>query len=367
MFVDNAMERFASYLAGPEGDARRPVLEEAARLEAGLGWTGVHNMSVPWVDVEQLEALDRDGKLAIRVYNAVDLDAADPLFEHGPRSSPSGLTRTPAVKIYMDGALGSRGAALLADYADESGNRGVDRAEHDATRALFDRALASGVQLAVHAIGDRATRSALDWMAEAFAATPPEKRAVAEPRWRIEHAQIVDPADIPRFAELGVIASMQPSHAIGDLHFAPARLGQERLAGAYAWRDLRAAGAVIAGGSDAPVERGDPLIEFYAAVARRDLKGFQGEGWHPEQALDRSEALALFTLWPAYASHQEDELGTIEVGKRADLTAFSGDLMTLPAEQIPLQRAVLTMVGGEIPHDVRTRDVEAKQHAGRRP
>ena len=367
MFVDNAMGRFERYLAGPQGDERRPVLEEAARLEARLGWTGVHNMSVSWSDVEQLEALDRDGQLAIRVYNAVDRDAADQLFAGGPRVGSDGQVVTRAVKIYMDGALGSRGAALLADYADEPGNRGVDRAAHDDTRALFDRALASGVQLAIHAIGDRGNRTALDWMEEAFAATPPERRALAEPRWRIEHAQIVDPSDIPRFAQLGVIASMQPSHAIGDLHFAPARLGMERLAGAYAWSALRAAGAVVAGGSDAPVERGDPLIEFYAAVARKDLKGFQGEGWHPEQALDRSEALALFTLAPAFASHRETELGTIEVGKRADLTAFSGDLMTLPVEEIPLQRAVLTMVGGEIPHRVRDAGVEESQQAARHP
>jgi predicted amidohydrolase YtcJ len=171
---------------------------------------------------------------------------------------------------------------------------------------------------------------------------------VKDRRWRIEHAQIIRPSDIPRFAHLGVIASMQPSHAIGDLHFAPARLGAARLAGAYAWKDLLRSGAVVVGGSDAPVERGDPLIEFYAAVARRDLAGFSGPGWHPEQALSRAEALRLFTSAAAYARFAETELGTIEPGKRADFSAFSVDLMTAPAAAIPKGRAVLTVVDGAV-------------------
>ena len=152
---------------------------------------------------------------------------------------------------------------------------------------------------------------------------------------------------------MGVIASMQPSHAIGDLHFAPARLGPDRLAGAYAWKTLLASGAVVAGGSDAPVERGDPLIEFYAAVARKDLKGFSGPDWRPQEALTRTQALALFTSAAAYASFAEADLGTIEVGKRADLTAFSVDLMKAPASEILKGRAVLTVVDGEVVHDAR--------------
>ena len=146
---------------------------------------------------------------------------------------------------------------------------------------------------------------------------------------------------------------MQPSHAIGDLHFAPARLGMARLDGAYAWKSLEDAGALVVGGSDAPVERGDPLIEFYAAVARKDLKGFSAEGWRPEEALSRPTALALFTTAPAYAAFAEDELGTIEVGKRADFSAFSVDLMSAPVEEIPKGRAVLTVVDGQIVYDGR--------------
>jgi predicted amidohydrolase YtcJ len=205
--------------------------------------------------------------------------------------------------------------------------------------AAMAKAKAAGIQVATHAIGDRGNATVLDLY---------DAEAPKGLRWRIEHAQVVRPADIPRFAQLGVIASMQPSHAIGDLHFAPARLGEARLSGAYAWKGMLDAGAVVVGGSDAPVERGDPLIEFYAAVARKDLSGFSGPGWHPEQALSREQALKLFTASAAYARFAERELGTIEVGKRADLSAFSVDLMTAPAEAIPKGHAVLTVVDGKV-------------------
>jgi hypothetical protein len=171
---------------------------------------------------------------------------------------------------------------------------------------------------------------------------------VRDPRWRIEHAQVLRIADIPRFAQLAVIASMQPSHAIGDLHFAPARLGFERLAGAYAWKSFLDSGAIVVGGTDAPVEKGDPLIEFYAAVARKDLQGFSGANWRPQEAVDRATALKMFTLWPAIASFREDELGVIAPGKRADFTAFTVDLMTAPIDAVPGAKPVLTVVDGEI-------------------
>ena len=167
-------------------------------------------------------------------------------------------------------------------------------------------------------------------------------------RWRVEHAQIIEPSDIPRFNTLGVIPSMQPSHAIGDLHFAPSRLGSDRLVGAYAWKSLIDSGVIIAGGSDAPVEKGDPAIEFYAAVARMDLTGFQGPDWHAEEAVSRDDALKMFTLWPAIASFQENDLGTITVGKKADFTAFDIDIMQAPAADLPKARAVLTMVDGRL-------------------
>ncbi|MDO8541699.1 MAG: amidohydrolase family protein [Opitutaceae bacterium] len=188
----------------------------------------------------------------------------------------------------------------------------------------------------------------IDLYEKAFAAVPPAERAIAAPRWRIEHAQVVHPDDQPRFAKLGVIASMQPSHAIGDLYFAPSRLGPARVGTAYAWRSLLNAGITIAGGSDAPVERGEPQIEFYAAVTRRSLDGFANADWHPEQRVTRAEALKMFTLWPAFASFEEDQRGTIEPGKVADFTAWSGDLMTIPEPEILRARCVMTVIGGEV-------------------
>ena len=180
---------------------------------------------------------------------------------------------------------------------------------------------------------------------------PPTDRKVQAPRFRVEHAQIINPVDIPRFAKLGVIPSMQPSHAIGDLHFAPSRIGLERLTGAYAWKSLIKAGSIIPGGSDAPVEVGDPLIEFYAAVSRKDLKGFTGPGWHPEEKVDRETALKMFTIWPAYAAFEESLRGSIEVGKLADFSVFSADLMQIPEAEIPRASCVLTVISGEVVYE----------------
>jgi predicted amidohydrolase YtcJ len=220
---------------------------------------------------------------------------------------------------------------------------------------MLEKALRAGIQVETHAIGDRANHMVLDAYERAFAAVPPDQRKIREPRWRIEHAQILMPADIARFGKLGVIASMQPSHAIGDLFFAPSRLGNERLAGAYAWQSLLKSGAIVVGGSDAPVERGEPMIEFYAAVARKSLKGVSGEGWHPEEAVTREQALKMFTIWPAYAAFQEKEKGSIEPGKLADLTILSADIMKIPEAEIPNTRCLMTVIGGEVVYDARTR------------
>jgi predicted amidohydrolase YtcJ len=347
MLIDNAMRLVERLPAQPGAEQIARAYETGGQVYARYGWTGLHNMSVPYADVPVMERLAGEGRLPLRVYNAVNPEDLAALIADGARrAAGDGRIVTRAVKLYVDGALGSRGAALLEPYADMPSSRGLLLMNREQALAAYNRALDGGVQVTTHAIGDRGNRLVLDWYAEAFAGRPGDE----DRRWRIEHAQVLDDADIPRFAALKVIASMQPSHAIGDLHFAPARLGLERLEGAYAWRSLRQAGAEVVGGSDAPVERGDPLIEFYAAVARRDLKGFSGPGWHPEQALDRREALKLFTAWPARASFQEAELGTLAVGKRADLTVFSVDLMTAPADAIPKGRALLTVVDGEIAH-----------------
>ena len=347
MLIDDAMDLASELQPDEDSVDRREAYARANAVYTGRGWTGLHNKSVAVKDVALLERLSETGVLALRIYNAIDRADSEAVFAEGRRASENERVATRAIKLYMDGALGSRGALLLAPYADAEG-AGLLRMKREEAMPLLERALREGIQIATHAIGDAANRLVLDWYAEAFAAVPPKDRAVAAPRWRIEHAQILDPADIPRFAELDVIASMQPSHAIGDLHFAPDRLGLDRLAGAYAWNSLIEAGALVVAGSDAPVEKGDPLEEFYAAVARRDLSGFSGPGWHPEQAVDRPTALKMFTVWPAYAAFAEDELGTIEAGKRADFSAFSADIMRVPEAEIPKAQAVLTVIGGKI-------------------
>ena len=349
LLVDAAEQLVAALAPQADPTALREAYRAGFRVEAEYGWTGLHFMSAPWRDVPLMEDMAEAGEAPIRVYNSVTPDGAAALIAGGPRSVADGRVITRAIKYYADGALGSRGAALFEPYADRPDPTGLMQISEQEIVPLYQAALRGGIQVATHAIGDRGNASVAEWYQQALAGVAPSDRPNgADVRWRIEHAQILRPSDYHWFVDLPIIASMQPSHAIGDLHFAPARLGDSRLDGAYAWHSLVDLGVVVVGGSDAPVERGAPLIEFYAAVARRDLQGFQGPDWRPDEAVDRLTALKMFTLWPAYASFREDDLGTIEVGKRADFTAFSVDLMTAPVEDIPRGEATLTIVDGVV-------------------
>ncbi len=335
--IDNAMTPVMKLVAEPSEADLLKAYQTGAETYAARGWTGAHNMSVDPAHAPLLERLDRESHLPLRLYNAFDEAGMDLASK---RLHETDTITNRAVKLYMDGALGSRGAQLLAPYADRPESTGLSLLDDDRLADLMARAKAVNVQLAIHAIGDLANRRILEAY-ETGGYGPAE-------RWRIEHTQVLAPEDIDRVARSGLIPSMQPSHAIGDLFFAPARLGMDRLRGAYAWASLIRAGAIIAGGSDAPVEVGSPLIEFYAAIARKDLAGFSAEGWHPEEALSRQQALMLFTYWPAYAAFQEEDLGTIEPGKLADFTVFDRDLMTIPEGEILKARAVMTVIGGEV-------------------
>ena len=335
--IDNATMPVLALIENPTYDDMSKALEVGAQTYASRGWTGIHNMSAATDHARLLKALDDEGRLPLRVYNAFDERGFDIAKR---REFETARITNRAVKLYMDGALGSRGALLIAPYADQPETSGLALLEPEQLHNLMMDAEEEGVQLAIHAIGDLANRRILEKFEELGYG--------ADLRWRIEHAQMLHPDDIDRLATSGLIPSMQPSHAVGDLHFAPARVGIDRLRGAYAWASLLKAGAMIAGGSDAPVEVGSPTIEFYAAVARKDLTGFSGEGWHPEEALTRQQALALFTTGPAYAAFQEKDLGTIEAGKIADFTVFDADLMTIPEQQILKARPLMTVVGGEV-------------------
>jgi predicted amidohydrolase YtcJ len=350
LLVDAAMDLLGGFWSqlGENPVSARDRYRAGFAVYARYGWTGIHFMSAPWDDVPLLEEMAEAGEAPIRVYNSISPDGAAALIASGPRSVADGRVITRAIKYYADGALGSRGAALFEPYADSPGSTGLMQTTAAEVVPLFEAALRGGIQVATHAIGDRGNHEVTDWYATAMHAVPHSQWGLADPRWRIEHAQILRPSDYSAFRDLPIIASMQPSHAIGDFHFAGARLGDARLDGAYAWKSLVDMGVIVVGGSDAPVERGDPLIEFYAAVARRDLDGFQGPDWRPQEAVSRETALKMFTLWPAYASFREAELGTIEVGKRADFTAFDIDLMTVPAAEIPHGHAMLTVVDGVV-------------------
>jgi predicted amidohydrolase YtcJ len=353
MFLDRAEGLIAGRVpAGGAGDAEQEILLGVKR-SIELGWCEIQNAGSAFAEVALLKKLYGEGKIKLRIYEAIagPGPGAERLLREGEMigAFENHLT-VRHIKVVIDGALGSKGAALLEPYSDYD-TAGFLTQKEEVVMPMLIEALRKGIQVETHAIGDRANRTILDWYEKALDAVPPDQRKIREPRWRVEHAQIVSAADIPRFAKLGVIPSMQPSHAIGDLHFAPSRLGMKRLEGAYAWQSFIKSGSIIAGGSDAPVERGEPMIEFYAAVARKDQKGYSGEGWHPEQAVSREQALKMFTIWAAYAAFEEKLKGSIEVGKLADLTVLSADVMKIAAPEILKTRCVMTVIGGDVAYE----------------
>jgi predicted amidohydrolase YtcJ len=321
VFIDNAINLVQRKVPVADRDQRRRALKLALDAAVAAGLTGVHDAGVSRDDLALYREFADADALPLRVHAMADGDAAalDQLCKEGLYAHPGGRLQMRAVKLYADGALGSRGAALLADYTDDQGNRGLMLEAPERLAAIIQRAAGCGVQPAVHAIGDRANRSVLD----AFAALTPEQRRVLRPR--IEHAQVVDPDDIPRFAELGVIASMQPTHATSDMPWAEKRIGAQRLRGAYAWRRFLDAGTAMALGSDFPVERVEPLLGIYAAITRQDADGKPPGGWLPDQRMTLAETLDGFTRGAAFAGHAETEIGALEVGRRADFVVLSMD------------------------------------------
>ncbi|MGB7924893.1 MAG: amidohydrolase [Pyrinomonadaceae bacterium] len=351
MLLDNAHDLVTKHIPPTTAAEAEQAIVLGVRRSIELGWCQIQDAGGSYAEVDLYRKLYGEGKIKLRIYKAVSgpgKEATRLLGEAPVMGAFDQRFTLRTIKVHFDGALGSRGAALLEPYADARDTSGFLTVKEEELLPMLTEALRRGIQVETHAIGDRANRTILDLYEKALAAVPPDQRKVREPRWRVEHAQIVNPVDIPRFAKLGVIPSMQPSHAIGDLHFAPSRLGLLRLEGAYAWQSFLKSGSIIIGGSDAPVERGEPMIEFYAAVARRDQKGFTGEGWHPEQAVSREQALKMFTLWPAYAAFEERLRGSIEPGKLADLTVLSADIMKISEPDILKTRCLMTVIGGEV-------------------
>jgi predicted amidohydrolase YtcJ len=361
MLLDNAQDLVGKNIPKPTAAERQQALLTGINREVGLGWCEIQNAGSHEEDVDLIKKAFESGKIKIRLINAIygPGEDAQRFLKEGVRLDAFNHHFTQrTIKVIFDGALGSRGAALLQPYSDTPETSGYLTEKPEELKPMFEEALRQGIQVETHAIGDGANRMILDLYEGAFKAVPPNQRQIQEPRWRVEHAQIVDPVDIPRFAKLGVIPSMQPSHAISDLFFAQARLGMDRLAGAYAWQSFLKSGSIICGGSDAPVERGEPMIEFYAAVARKSIKGESREGWHPEQAVSREQALKMFTIWPAYAAFEEKDKGSIEPGKLADFTVLSQDIMKIPEPEILKTRSEMTIIGGEIVYDATKKQTE---------
>lgn len=355
VLVDRAMEILDAQIPLPPTRELRRQLKLAADSCLAVGLTMVTDMGVGReVDsgAAELEAYTQgraQGDLALRVaifLNGDDRPLLERWFSRGPLIDPEGLLYVRGVKLYADGALGSRGAALLEPYADDPGNVGqlLTTEDHMAQVALW--ALNNGFQIGIHAIGDRGNLVALDAIERAFGGKPHP-----EARFRIEHAQVMRMQDISRMARLGVIASMQPTHATSDMPWAEQRVGERRLLGAYAWRTVLNTGARLALGSDFPVESQDPRLGIYAAVTRQDRAGGPDGGWRPQEKLTRDEALRGFTLDAAYALALERELGSLEVGKRADVVVFASDIMTVPEIEIPRSEVDLTIVGGRVAYD----------------
>lgn len=343
-----AMDFFRNILP-PESDQYiQDNLKRGMQVNVSQGWTATHDAGMKWREVQQLKQLANNDEMLHRVYIAIPISESEKLFQNGTETLAEGLFYLNGIKVFIDGTLGSRGAALLAPYSDADHSGFMNRTTKDELMPVLEQALKQGLQVMTHVIGDRALYSTLNWYEEAWEALPKAKWKSDDLRWRLEHAQIIPPNQQDRLADMNIVASMQPSHAIGDLNFAPSRLGYSRLEYAYPWKPLVDKGVVLVGGSDAPVEVGDPRIEFYAAITRSRLNGTQDNGWHPELSLSREDALRMFTLWPAYASFQEDNLGSIEVGKLADFSVFDTNFMTAEPSDILKASVVMTVVNGKV-------------------
>lgn len=315
------------------------ALEECARL----GLTSVHDAGVSNAEIAAYHSLLAEGKMPVRVYAMLSNEPAlvETWLARGPEIGDFLTIRS--IKAYADGALGSRGAALLAPYADEKSAGGLMITGKDAIEDVAVKAAAHGFQVNTHAIGDRGNHETLDAYAAAL-------KGPNDKRFRVEHAQVIAPEDFVKFQKYSIIASMQPTHATSDMGWAADRLGPERVKGAYAWQTLIKLGVHLASGSDFPVELANPLDGFYAAVTRQDKQGRPAGGWFPDQRLTREEALRSFTLEGAYAAFEEATKGSLEVGKLADFVMLSADIMTIPAPEILKTHVTMTVVGGKIVH-----------------
>jgi predicted amidohydrolase YtcJ len=353
VFVDAALDLILRAVPAPTV-AQLARAGRAAQAECHRwGLTSIGDPGVAQPGLDAYDALRHDGALTLRVH-AMLAGSDEALLARRVPAGPQlldadGRFAVRAIKLYADGALGSRGAALLAPYSDDAANRGLILTPPERLGEVARAALRAGFQVCTHAIGDRGNRNALDAYAAALHDVP-----TRDHRFRVEHAQVLAPEDIPRFAQLGVLPSMQTTHQISDMGWAQERLGPQRVLGAYAWRALLESGVIIANGTDAPVEVVDSRRTFHAAITRQDEQNLPVGGWYPAQRMTREEALRSMTIWAAHAAFMEHEIGSISVGKYADFAVLDRDWMTTPPEEIMATRFLATYSGGQPVYDAAT-------------
>ena len=347
VFVDNATDLVESKIPPLSTLRRRETLENAAKVCLAAGLTGVHDAGVDIEIIDDYKYLIDNDKPGVRIYAMLSDPGTDDLETFFKQNKllnyGNHFLSVRSIKLLIDGALGSRGAALLEPYTDDPGNMGLFTMPYERVEQVAKTALKAGFQVNTHAIGDRGNRLVLNGYEAALKEHPNPDH-----RFRIEHSQVVSLDDIPRFAELGVLPSMQPTHATSDMYWAEDRVGPERIKGAYAWQDFIRAGLKIPCGSDFPVESVNPMLGIYAAITRQDAEELPEGGWMPEQRMTREQALRGFTIWAAYGAFQEEILGSIEVGKLADIVVLSSDILTVPPKEILSTVPLYTIVGGKI-------------------
>ncbi|MDQ3082048.1 MAG: amidohydrolase, partial [Gemmatimonadota bacterium] len=344
VFVDNAESLVGRVIPDASPAQTRTAILAAVAEANRWGLVGIHDAGASRGTIDIYESLARQGQFNLRNYVMIGDDSADirHYMARGPQSGLyDGRLWIRSIKMYSDGALGSRGAALLAAYSDDAANTGLLVSAPAHIQRVATAALRRGFQVNVHAIGDRGNRIVLDAVDAALRTVP-----VAGHRFRIEHAQVIAPSDIPRFAALGVIPSMQASHQTSDMRWAEVRVGPDRIKGAYAWRSLLNTGVIIPNGSDFPVEEVNPLISFHAAVARQDGTNWPEGGWYAGQVMTRNEALKSMTIWPAFAAFQENMMGSLAPGRYADFVVLDRDIMQVPASDILKTQVMSTFIGG---------------------
>ncbi|RPI01563.1 MAG: amidohydrolase [Ignavibacteriae bacterium] len=373
VFIDAAMELIYSVIPEPNDGEMREAVRRAIHECTSVGLTSVQEMGVDAKQIELYKKIIDENNFPLRVYAVID--GSDELWDRMKKEGvligygDNRLTLR-ALKLYVDGALGSRGAALIDPYSDDPGNRGLTVLSEEILQKLVDESMDAGFQVCTHAIGDRANHIILDVYESAL-----NKHHTVSSRLRIEHAQVLSPEDIPRFKKLGILPSMQPTHCTSDMYWAEARLGPKRIRGAYAWRSLLNTGVIIPSGSDFPVENPNPFYGIYAACTRQDKNGvprnssdrekyfqpvanvqtesaaFQ-DGWYASEKMTREEAVRGFTIWAAYAAFEENLKGSLERGKLADFIVISKDIFTCPVHEIRTISVESTVIGGNevFPH-----------------